>query len=94
MWKLNYLQIMVVGDVTLCSLVHRYQCFGGMCCLCLQVIPVEAAGSSEMFVCITTKLHGVTSQKTVNLILIALRAKNLILIIYRTLFIILNMFQN
>jgi len=47
------------------SLVEGHQCFGGNCCLLPSLtLKMEAAVSSKMLVS-TTKVHGVTSQKTV-----------------------------
>jgi len=47
------------------SLVEGHQCFGGNCCLLPSLtLKTEAAISSKMLVS-TTKVHGVTSQKTV-----------------------------
>lgn len=45
-------------DVTLCSLLNRYQCFKGTCCLYLHggTLKMETAGlsSSKMLVSVTT----------------------------------------
>jgi hypothetical protein len=45
-------ELTVFWDVTLCSLVDRYQCFKGICCLHLHssTLKVEKACSSKMLV--------------------------------------------
>jgi hypothetical protein len=62
-------------DITYCSLVDGYQRFGGTCCLHLQsrrLFHLEDGDSRFP----STKLHGVASQKTVRLILTAVRNSN------------------
>jgi hypothetical protein len=62
---------MVFWDVMLCNLANSNECFGGTCCLNFQdiiVVKLEAAYSLVKY--ISTKLHGVTSKKTVGLTLI------------------------
>jgi len=48
--------------LTSCTLVHRYQHFGGTCCLHFQIHP-KVGGSSFLKNCryLSTKLHGVVS---------------------------------
>jgi len=49
----------------LSSLVEGHQCFGGNCCLLPSItLKMEIAISSKMLVS-TTKVQGVTSQKTI-----------------------------
>jgi hypothetical protein len=59
------MKITVLWGVTLCSVVHTYQL-----CLHIQGRPYneEAAGSVQMLVYISTRLHSGTSQKIVTFI--------------------------
>ena len=46
------INVMVFWNVTACSSVDMYQCFGGTCCFCLQGRreTIKAAGFSETLV--------------------------------------------
>jgi len=48
--------------VTLCSVVVGYQCFGGQCCLHLQVLHHEDGGSMDLWNVGTLLEHYTASQ--------------------------------
>jgi hypothetical protein len=64
-----YAQGMIFRNVPLCSLVDRFQRFGGTCCIHLQdKQDYEDRGKMSSKACCVysyTKLHGVTSPKTI-----------------------------
>jgi len=53
------MNILMFCDVTACSLVKSYHCLGGICCLHLFTLKVEAPGYSETLLhfCQTTRRH-------------------------------------
>jgi hypothetical protein len=44
------IHVIILWNVTPCSVVDRYECFSGICCLYFSTVMLEAAFSYEMFV--------------------------------------------
>jgi hypothetical protein len=70
-------KIIVLFCVTPCSLVHKYQRFRGICCLCIQnTWNMEAVRSPKAWH-LSINVHGVTSQTVCLLIFCSGRFQNL-----------------
>jgi len=55
----------VLWGVMLCSLLEGHQCFGGTCCFHLRVQDEGRQQAPVKCWYLYTRLHGITSQKTV-----------------------------